>query len=126
MKEDYLNQKQQQELIAEAHACLEDGSKGLHRRAWALLGVLTAYYWRARIILESFPAKIQRQILGKNYCPGYKLELDTYIRHWLYANPHASYPDEKKYIIDEYGYNPTKSKYLRAGESVYRPDKEPK
>ena len=93
----------------------------IHAKAWGVLKVIEAHYWRAREDLESMPKAAQRRIHGKRYCPGYHLDIDVYTRHWLVANKSIPISYEViQHVKSEFGYDPEESKFLHPGQTSYR------
>lgn len=107
----------------------------LHGRIWS-------HYWRARIALEDSPTKKEyvsklKKIRGKKYYLGYRLDIDHYTNHWLWANGDREGPEVLAWIYDpikgdfsryknnEYKlwfdppYYSEQSKYLSKGASLY-------
>ena len=113
---DYAAREQQK---AEARKILNEETASLARKANALIGLIDAYYWRAREHLESLPKAEQRRIHGKRYCRGYQLDIDIYTRHWLYANGNQFAPDVIEAVQELWCYEPEESRFLHKGKTTY-------
>ncbi len=104
----------------EGWGILSDESNSMYLRAHGLLLVVEMHYWRCLEALNESPVSIRRRIYGKRYSKYYQLCIDRYTEHWLYANgSRVSERDVVKYVCDEIGYKPVKSKFLPYGHTVY-------
>ena len=105
----------------EAWKVINSKDANIRAKAWGVLKVIEAHYWRAREDLESMPKAAQRRIHGKRYCPGYQLDIDVYTRHWLVANKSIPISYEViQHVKSEFGYDPEESKFLHPGQTSYR------
>lgn len=86
-----------------------------------LLLVISSHYWRARASLEKMPKAFQRKVHGKRYSPGHELEIDVYIRHWLFANctKMAIDPLVIECLNSVWHYKPEKHPLLHDGKTIY-------
>ena len=85
------------------------------------------HYWRARKAIEN--ASTKKDYIDKlkkimkceryKYTSGYRLDIDHYTKHWLYANQGRENPEVIAAIKDTFGYEPLKNKYLAKGYSMY-------
>jgi hypothetical protein len=92
----------------------------LHARASALMLVIQAHHWRAIEHLEGCSKQFQRQVQGKRYRPGCRLDFDLYVRNWLWASgPSSQEQDVLRYVVDEMGYQPERNRFMPHGASYY-------
>lgn len=90
-------------------------------KASGILRVCEAHYWRQREVFEDDPkVKIHtRTVVPKKYSPGYILDIDHYTPHWMFSMRDKIPDDVMKALEDNWGYKPTKSKYLPDKHSLY-------
>lgn len=83
--------------------------------------VIWAKYWSARIIMENSGRNrdFLSFIMGRRVSEEYKLDIDVYTKHWLYAHIDDVGADILSAIHDIYGYAPVRSKYLLDGADFY-------
>lgn len=111
---------EQRELLKREACAMLASDEPIPGRAWALLHLIEAHYWRAKSALENRPKRDQHRILGRRYTPGYELDIDVYTRHWLAANgANVSEQDVVHYVIEHFHYEPEESQFLPPGHSVY-------
>lgn len=111
-------------LKGEAWAAIASDISGV-KKAWALLHVIEAHYWRAREALEALPTAKQKKIHGKRYSKGYELDLDVYTRHWLWSNKDVEALKNRgcdfvDLLKESFGYEPERSAFMPTGCSDYR------
>jgi hypothetical protein len=104
-----------------ASQAAHDPAVSVQERAFAVLTWARAHYWRAREALEVAPRAVRRQVHGSRYYPGYELEFDVYVEHWLAAvAPRLNIPPAVLAVLSEiYGYNPCPHRCLPPGRSMY-------
>lgn len=83
--------------------------------------VIWAKYWNARVALENSGnnPELLSLIMGRRVSEEYKLDIDVYTKHWLYAHIDDVGADILSAIHDIYGYAPVRSKYLLDGADFY-------
>jgi hypothetical protein len=118
-----LDFKARETLKSEAWSVIGGDASNIDK-AWALLYVIEAHYWRAKQILEALPVVKQRRVHGKRYSKGYELDIDVYTRHWLWSNKDADALKNKSCNLVEllkefFGYEPEQSKFLPVGHTIY-------
>ncbi len=115
-----MNYEERESFKSDAWDIINSKDSNIHLRAYGVLNVIEAHYYRALEFLELMPKIAQRRIYGKRYCPGYVMSIDVYTRHWLAANKHIPVKyGVMKYLKDEFGYEPEESKFLPTGRSIY-------
>lgn len=115
-----MEYNEQEKLKSEAWGVYFAKTSTINQKAWAILEVVRAHYWRAKEGLEASRKKRQAKIHGKRYCKGYQLDIDVYTRHWLFANGERLVSKDVLLFIKEYyGYDQEESKYLPHGFSCY-------
>jgi len=114
-------------LKTKAWKAINSKETEISEKAWGMLAIIEAHYWRAREDLEAMPKTAQRRIHGKRYLPGYQLDIDVYTRHWLASNTCLTsntcipIPSEVIEHVKTKGYyTPEKSKFLQPGQTSYR------
>ena len=87
-----------------------------------LNNVIWSHYWRAREALENNRKwkSLLKKVMGKKYHPGYMLDMDDYIPHYLYANLENSPKEMLNAIKEQWHYEPKESKYMPKGCTCYR------
>ena len=111
---------EREELKREAWRQYASKTTSTYQKAYAILEIIRAHYWRAREGLEARTVTKQKIIHGKRYCKGYQLDIDVYTKHWLFANGEKLVSkDVLNCIKDSFGYEPVKSKYLPPGFTSY-------
>ena len=114
---DYANR----ELLKREAGAVHAAGGALHDRAWALLYLIEAHYWRAKQAVDAAPPAFRRRVHGARYSPEYELCIDVYTRHWLHANGvRLGRPDELAYLSNEFGYSPEANACLPTGASEYQ------
>ena len=107
-------------MKTEAWKVINSNDASINAKAWGVLKVIEAHYWRARGALEAMPKAAQRRIHGKRYSPGYLLDIDVYTRHWLAENKRIPISYEViQRVKSEFGYQPEESKFLHHGRTSY-------
>lgn len=114
-----MEYKELEQQKAEAWRLLGDVGASQTIKAQALLRVIEAHYLRARDHLESLPKSEQRRIHGRRYYHRYRLDIDVYTRHWLYANGHIISQEVVDAVRREWGYEPESSPFLAKGKTSY-------
>lgn len=110
----------QREILKHEASVVFHSDADMPTRARALLYWCEAHYWRARSSLGVMPKAFQRKVHGKNYFPGYELDIDVYTRHWLWSmGEKLATNDVLDYLADVFGYTPEKSKFLPKGYTEY-------
>lgn len=117
-----MEYEEREKLKSEAWGIINDCHATTDQKAIAYSnGVITAHYWRAREALDARKDKrtFLRKIIGKNYCKGYELDIDTYTRHWLGANP-KSVKNGDVFRLLCIWFPPISNKYLKGGWTDYQ------
>jgi hypothetical protein len=115
-----LTYQQRETLKSEGWAIVAAVGLHIHFRANALLAVIEAHYWRADEVLQTQPLAFRRRVHGRRYSPGYELDIDVYTKHWLWANgAKVKEQDVVKFVQDEFGYQPERSRFLPEGRTIY-------
>jgi hypothetical protein len=118
--EKIMEYAEREAMKTEAWKVINSKDANIHAKAWGVLKVIEAHYWRAREDLEAMPKAAQRRIHGKRYCPGHLLDIDVYTRHWLAANKSIPISYEViQHVKSEFGYEPEESKFLHPGQTSY-------
>lgn len=96
-----------------------------HAAFYLLHGVISSHYWRAREAIENNRKckSLLRKIRGKNYYPGYQLDIEHYVSHWLGANGDRRdlFPIEVvRSLEEEFYFKAEKNKYLPSGMTNYQ------
>ena len=96
-------------------------SDDLFIKAKAVLQICNAHYWRARENWDDNPKAdtLFKKILG--YEPGsfWKLDIDVYTPHWLWANQKLFSKEVMDFIEKDFGYKAKESKYMPQGTTDY-------
>lgn len=84
--------------------------------------IIWCHYWRAREDVENSinQKTLLRKIRGKKYFNNYKLDIDHYTKHWLYANKDSLSQDVLNEIKKIWGYEPEENKFLPKGCTGYQ------
>jgi hypothetical protein len=87
-----------------------------------LNNIIWSHYWRARESLEANRKwkSLLKKVMGKKYHPGYMLDMDHYIPHYLYANRERITQKVIDAFKEEWDYKPEKSKHLPDGMTIYQ------
>ena len=117
-----MKYEEREALKTNAWKAINTKNTSISEKAHGALDVIEAHYWRAREDLEAMPKSVQRRIHGKRYCPGYKLDINVYVRHWLASNTNRiPIPIEVvEYVKKVFNYDPEVSKFLQPGQTSYR------
>lgn len=85
-----------------------------------LKDIIFSYYYLAVKYLEKnqLYKTFLRKIAAKDYFPGYELDYNLYVRHWLHANDHLMDKETYQFFISKIA-KPLKSIYLPYGHTIY-------
>lgn len=122
LSEEYPDYLKREKIKSQGWKIIGNPNSSLFQKASAYLSlIIWAHYWRAREILESsrYHKTILKQIMGNKYYSGYILDIDHYIRHWLYSHREKVDPEILNTIEKEFHYSPQKNKYLLDGHTMY-------
>jgi hypothetical protein len=110
----------QEALKREAWSVINDKTASVEKKAHAALyGLIQSHYERAVGHLEGAKKAFRKKVHGKNYSRYYELEIDTYIRHWLWANGACLAPEVLAKITEVWSYTPQEHELLPKGGTSY-------
>jgi hypothetical protein len=121
--EDYPDYMEREEAKREGWDIIGNKDATPYQKAHAYLyRIIWSHYWRARESMESQRRHKSnlKKVMGNSYYPGYRLDIDHYTNHWLYANGNRISNEVLKIIAEEYFYEPKKNKYLPEGMTLYQ------
>lgn len=119
--EKFPDHHEREKMKSEAWSKICSKESSDREKAFNILKLIEAHYWRAREHFDMMGAKFKKKVLGENYVPRCKntLEIDAYTKNWLWSNKHGFNEKIIDLIKEEWGYEPIKSDYMNKGHTSY-------
>lgn len=115
-----MNNQECEDAKKEAWEVLRDPEATTWKKAWFTVHkLITADYWLVRDKVDFASYSFRRKVHGRRYMSGYKLDIDVYTRHWLWANGDTFPSDIIQEIANRFYYEPECHKMMPKGSTMY-------
>lgn len=119
--EEYLTYEEREKIKSEGWSEISKTEDNKVKAMLYVNKIIYSHYWRARENLENgnkYKTNLKK-IRGNKYYPGYSLEFDHYVLHWLWSWKETLDSEIMKEIKNIFHYEPEECKYMKNRHTYY-------